>query len=615
MLPVGQAGRVCKTTRIMIAEQQPRLLLTTVFRPYGVRTRDAGAVGMQMELLNNQITREQGVHSPRANFWTFPLYFLAENVHVPATVLDFPSWRDFTRELKQGYTHVGLSFIQTNVLKVKRMAEYIRRRHADIKIILGGYGTALPDLRELVPHDAVCHGEGIHWLRRFFGEDPSRPITHPVMHGVVQKHIYGTPCPCRDSAVIFPGLGCANGCFFCSTSSKFGGRYVPFLSTGKAVADACDRARHELGVSEFAVIDENFLKDTKRARDLLAELERRGRTYNFFVFASAEVLTELGVDFLVRLGVVGVWMGVETRSGIFAKLEKADPAGLIAGLQARGVSVISSSILFMEHHDGESLPEDIDWAIGLGSDLHQFMQLTPLPGTPLYETYAKDNRLIREFPYTRMSGQDVLNFWHPHFESGEAHAITRRAFRRKYEADGPGVVNMAWTAVRGYEAAVRDKAARQRECLGWNPETLRYDRKVRDAEDPYMEQRIAMLRQRAMEFRPLTLAAQLFAPNRAARRKCRELRTRYRSLFGRDGTAGRLTSLVLAGNASLEQVRLGLRRLCGVHEMVRQPPARRVEYRHGSEREACGTRHRNRAKVRGNIRAGKSLSEACGRGS
>ena len=38
-----------------------RILLTTVCKPYGVPDKDAEALGMQMELLNNQITRRQHV--------------------------------------------------------------------------------------------------------------------------------------------------------------------------------------------------------------------------------------------------------------------------------------------------------------------------------------------------------------------------------------------------------------------------------------------------------------------------------------------------------------------------------------------------------------------------
>jgi hypothetical protein len=91
-----------------------------------------------MELFNNQITREQGVHSPRHSFWTFPLYFLAQNIPALTTVLNFPSWQDFRRKLRRGYTHVGISFIQTNVMKARRMAQYIRTHHPETKILDGG---------------------------------------------------------------------------------------------------------------------------------------------------------------------------------------------------------------------------------------------------------------------------------------------------------------------------------------------------------------------------------------------------------------------------------------------------------------------------------------------
>ena len=93
------------------------LLLTAVVGPYGVKDKDAEAVGCQMELLDNQITRGQGVHSPRQSYWSFCLYLMAENLSTPTTVLDFPTWDDFTAELKRGYTHVGISFIVPNVLK------------------------------------------------------------------------------------------------------------------------------------------------------------------------------------------------------------------------------------------------------------------------------------------------------------------------------------------------------------------------------------------------------------------------------------------------------------------------------------------------------------------
>lgn len=558
-----------------------RILLTTVTGPYGVKDEYAEALGMQMELFNNQMTREQGVHSPRFNYWTFPLYFLAENIAVPATILDFPTWSGFVRELKQGYTHIGLSFIQTNVLKAKRMAEYVRRHYPAMKIIVGGYASGLPDLRSIVPCDAVCPGEGIRWLREYFGEDPEQPVKHPVMYGVARQHLYGAPNVAHATAAIFPGLGCKNGCFFCSTSGKFNKQYIPFLHTGRDVFALCREAETRLGVDAFVVLDENLLKETDRARELVGAMEENGKTYQFSCFASAETLREFGVDFLVRMGVFTVWIGVETQKGLFDKLSGIDIAAMIRDLQDHGVSVLSSSILFLEHHTVEGLQADIDWAISLGSDIHQFMQLTPLPGAPLYADYLERGLLIPDFPYTKMSGQCVLNFYHPHFTSEEATEITRKAFRKKYDVDGPGILNLALTALRGYIRARADHERREKTGERWDPATMRYvPGRGGAAPDPYMALRVEEMRRRAMELRPVCTPAALFAPNARTRRKARDVEALYRATFGPPTLTDRAKAAALSCTATLEALRFEACRWLGEDEFCRQPPMRRMEYRH-----------------------------------
>jgi hypothetical protein len=555
-----------------------KLLLTTVCQPYGVATRDAEAPGMQMELFNNQVTREQGVHSPRANFWTFPLYLLAENIRVPTTVLDFPRWRDFVRELRRGYTHVGLSFIQTNVLKARRMAMYIRRHHPEVKILLGGYGTALPDLSDLVPHDAACVGEGVEWLRKYFAEDVKRPIKHPVLYSVARNHVYGYPCFVEDTAVLMPGLGCRNGCFFCSTSSKFGHRYIPILATGRDVFEACRRAEEKLGVTEFAVIDENFLQEPDRARELLRLMEEQGKPYKFFMFASADHILRLGVDFLVRLGVAMIWVGIESSRRIFSKNDTVDARALIEELQGKGISVISSSILFLEHQDRRLLKEEVAWAVGMGSDLHQFMQLTPLPGTPLFRDFLASGKLTPGFPYARMSGQYALGFHHPHFDAEEAHDLTRNAFRQKYETDGPAPLNMAWTALRGYRRACEALARHTRDQVAWDAETLAYSRSHGARPDAFLGLRVDELRRRAVEKRVALWAARVFAPNRRARLKARRIAGLYGETFGPMSWKMRLESAAGVLFASLESARWRMSRWMGRYEFVRQPPVFRREY-------------------------------------
>src|SRR5512137_1236969 len=102
-----------------------KLLLSSVFGPFAVN--DAyGRKENKMELFHNQVTREQGIFSYRFNHHSFGLYMMAENVNVPTTVLDFPSLDEFRRELRKGYSHVGISFIVPNVDKARKMAQIVR---------------------------------------------------------------------------------------------------------------------------------------------------------------------------------------------------------------------------------------------------------------------------------------------------------------------------------------------------------------------------------------------------------------------------------------------------------------------------------------------------------
>ena len=284
-----------------------KLLLAAVFGPYGVKDEYCEDLGTQMELMNNQITRMQGIHSPRQSYWSFGLYLMAENISVDTTVLDFPGWEEFTAELKNGYTHVGITFIVPNVLKARRMTEYVQANHPEMKIILGGYGTSIPDLDKIVPHDEVCHGEGVRWLRQYFGDDVDAPLKHPVIIGPAYESIYGYSAKPKGG-ILLPGLGCENGCSFCMTSHKFNKCYVPLLNDGQAVFDACRDSERKTRTTGFSVMDENFLKQPERARDLLELMEENDKPYVFDLFSSAETIKKLGTDFLQRLGVHLVWI-------------------------------------------------------------------------------------------------------------------------------------------------------------------------------------------------------------------------------------------------------------------------------------------------------------------
>jgi len=428
-----------------------RVLLSGVFGPFGVD--DAfGRKENIMELFHNQVTREQGVASFRFMHRSFGLYFIAANIDADVTVLDFPSRDRFIRELKQGYDVVGISFITPNFVKAREMARLTRQHAPGATIVIGGHGAAIEGVETLIDCDHVVKGEGIRWMREFLGQDPDAPIHHPSLSSADRQSILGVPLLGTHASLLVPGLGCVNACKFCCTSHFFGRQYTSYLHTGREMFEVASRIADERGTEAFFVMDENFLKSPERAYELMAEMERHQRFFSFQIFSSAETIVAFGLDNLVRLGVNFIWMGVECRNPTanFAKNQGIDPKPLIRALRDRGIIVLASGILAMEHHTPDNIQDDIDYLVGLEADLVQFMLLTPLPTTQLYLDMKARGLLREDLPFEEWHGQKHLSYRNPHFPGDSAERWLRAAFRQDYETNGSSMYRVTETAVRGY---------------------------------------------------------------------------------------------------------------------------------------------------------------------
>ena len=457
-----------------------RILLTGVFGPFGVDD-EFGRKENIMELFHNQVTREQGLASFRFHHRSFGLYFLAENIDGDVTVLDFPSRARFEREVRRGYDVVGISFIAPNFVKAKEMARYVRQACPDTTIIVGGHGAAIEGVEELIECDHVVRGEGVRWLRGFLDQDPCAPIVHPVLPSCERSAIFGVPVPGNSASLLVPGVGCVNGCKFCCTSHFFGKEYTRFLSTGRQVFETACRIADERGTNEFFVMDENFLKDKNRAVELMEEMERHKRYFQFNIFSSAEAIADFGLDNLVRLGVTYIWIGVESSSelGNYVKNKGSDPKRLVRELRDRGIMVLASGILCMEHHTPENIGHEIDFMVGLEADLVQFMLYTPLPVTALYREHQERGLLRDDLPFEEWHGQHELSYRHPFFPGHSASRWIKAAFRRDYEENSSSMYRVIETSFRGYRRlaaqeslddclALRLKEL-ERRVKGWSP--------------------------------------------------------------------------------------------------------------------------------------------------
>ncbi|MFH1462933.1 MAG: radical SAM protein [Pseudomonadota bacterium] len=523
------------------------LLLSSVFGPFGVD--DAyGRRDNKMELMHNQVTREQGLFSFRFNHASYGLYFLAENVQAPTTVLDFPSLARFRREVAKGYDYVGISFIVPNFEKARLMVKIVREVSPSSQIVLGGHGTSVPGIEATIAYDHICQGEGIGFLRRLLGEPLDGPIRHPVMYSSHRRKIMGVPIP-DGSAILIPGVGCANHCRFCATSAFFGS-YIPYLPTGRSVFDACCAAEERLGTTDFGVLDENFLKVPGRAIELTELMEARGKRFTFGIFSSAETLAQLpDLDLLVRMGVTFLWMGVESRKEIYEKNRDVDFKALVADLRRRGIAVMASAILFLEHHDPQTIWEDVDFAIDLAPDYLQFMQLGPMPGTPLHTAYAAAGKLRDDVPWAEKHGQDRIWFHHPSFSRDETRTILIEAFRKDYEHNGASFLRQLETALMGF-------------------------RYTQGHADPRVVARASSFLEYLRQLRPFVAAAAAFSENPASAALAAGVRDELAALFGPPTARERATSAAVLGLAAWDSART---RLFG--DAARQPPVVLKKYR------------------------------------
>jgi hypothetical protein len=136
---------------------------------------------------------------------------------------------------------------------------------------------------------------------------------------------------------------------------------------------------------------------------------------------------------------------------------------MVHQLRDRGISVLASGILCAEHHTAESVQEEIDFLVGLESDLIQFMLFTALPVTQLYKDFQARGVLRTDLPYEEWHGQKYLNYEHAQFPGDAPERILNEAFRRDYEVNVSSAVRITDTVMRGYKTLLAMK--NRDECL------------------------------------------------------------------------------------------------------------------------------------------------------
>jgi hypothetical protein len=531
-----------------IQTMKNKVLLTSVCRPLGTKYGDAPSVGY--ELLHSQVTRAQGIFSPRTVNGQYSIEYIAENLDAPTVVLQYPSRREFIRELKKGYDYVGISFIMAMLHKMKEMVALIRRYAPKSKIVLGGYGSILPD-DVLKPFaDFICREEGVAFFRRLLGEpEIPMPYKHPL---ITSRMKVFSLTKSGGTGKIFAGLGCSNGCDFCCTSHFFKRKHIRLLPEGKDIYAVVERYLNVDPNLVFLIIDEDFLINKKRAMAYRECVMKGGKTLSTFAFASVKAISQYSVEEILEMGIDGLWIGYEgTRSG-YAKQQGRPIEDILTEFREHGITVLTSMILGFDYQTEDVVAEELDALMKLKPTLSQFLIYGPPPGTPFYDRAIKDNLLHdvyvkdTELFYRRGDGFTTM-IKHPTMSPVQIEELQRWCFQEDFERLGPSIFRIQETRLLGYQ-------------------------KLRASSNPLLRAKAKDYAQDLRNAYPIYLTGRLFGPNTNIRRHIHDLQQRLYTELGSPTLAERFMSLLAVGAALWTALTLKL-------DLFQHPSLVRTTYR------------------------------------
>jgi radical SAM superfamily enzyme YgiQ (UPF0313 family) len=317
---------------------------------------------------------------------------------------------------------VCLSIITPTAVKSYNLAK--RLKSLGIPVIIGGvHPTFLPD-EALEYTDFVIRGEGEHTLvelLEYMGKGtPSltgikglsyRDKDGMIIHNPSREFIEDLDSlPEPDFSLVhhwspsnpYPvstSRGCAYDCKFCSVVRMFGRNY-----RFKSVETTLKELKHVASVSKATnfIIDDDFAANKSRTKEILRGMIAEGIKMRW----SAQVRTDVARDEeLLRLmadsGCHTLGIGFEsinprTLEEYNKKQNREDIILCIRAVKDHGIHIHGMFVLGADTDDVETIHRTPDFATNFSIDTVQFLILTPLPGTPLFNNMMKSGRLLHK---------------------------------------------------------------------------------------------------------------------------------------------------------------------------------------------------------------------------
>ncbi|MEW6251228.1 MAG: radical SAM protein [Planctomycetota bacterium] len=426
---------------------------------------------MRIALVNPITRRSEGYHTIGTHIPQLGLQVLAELVpadhHVD--IIDEVFGIDGTEGLlrRGGYDLVGITSYTSGATRAYEIAAECRR--LGIRTIMGGpHAWACPDEAGQCV-DAVAVGECDEIWPEII-QDAAAGRLQPRYDGRLSDLERGGFGRARqrlqpingdyDVSALQTSRGCPVGCEYCSVT-KFNGPQIRRRSISSIVEEW-----NETPKKFIFVTDDNFFgvgpQHAEWAKELLRALIKHGRRRLWFSQTTINMGDDAeGLALAYKAGCRGMLVGFETfneralkqyHKGINRK-NLARFQDLVNGFSRAGIAVFGGFIVGSDEDTPETAVETIMTAVRMGVDIIQLTNLTPLPGTKMFERLRAEGRLLAvNYPEDWERYTFTETVYHPRQMS--ARELDEAIYELRYAA----VYDRWWHVKRALRTLVRTRS-------------------------------------------------------------------------------------------------------------------------------------------------------------
>jgi radical SAM superfamily enzyme YgiQ (UPF0313 family) len=309
---------------------------------------------------------------------------------------------------QKNYDLIGVTAMTSGAARAYELARDCRAIKKPV--IFGGiHATTCPD--EAQPHfDSVVIGEADELWPEILADVQARRLQPrytagrlPDLSNGVGKALQTiSPINGRyDVASLQTSRGCPTGCKFCSVTKVNGPKIR------RRAIDSIVDEWNSVNKSFVFIVDDNFFglseKQALWAKDLCRALIERGKRHLWFSQTTINMGDDKeALDLAYQAGCRGMLVGIESfedesLQDFQKRLNRQNLSRyreLIDGFHRSGIAVFGGFIFGSDSDTPQSLEKLAVTAVQLGVDIIQVTNLTPLPGTDLYEEFKREGRLL-----------------------------------------------------------------------------------------------------------------------------------------------------------------------------------------------------------------------------